>query len=193
MHRDGGSLLILRDHGAVPIRLHWSLLIAMAFWGRFSLGGAIGFTVILLAHELGHAALVRRRGLRTIGIELHWAGGECRYDAAGASPMDTAIVAWGGVLAQGVLLALAWSLARTLEPGGLLGDFLHALIVPNLWLILLNLLPFGPLDGARAWPLLPMLFARRRRRHLERTHDKLRRELDAIRRRRELEAAADDD
>ncbi|MDQ3035773.1 MAG: hypothetical protein M3Y87_25445 [Myxococcota bacterium] len=193
VHREGGTLVISRGRGAVPIRLHWSLAIAMALAGRFTLGGAVGIFVVILVHELGHAALVRARGLRAIGIEMHWMGGECRYDGSGASPLDVSIVAWGGVAAQAVLLAIAWPLARILEPTGVLGDLAYALVVPNFVIMALNLLPIGPLDGARAWALLPMLGRRAGRRRLEEKHEKLRRELDALRRRRERDSDADDE
>jgi hypothetical protein len=33
----------------------------------------------------------------------------------------------------------------------------------NLWIIGFNLLPIEPLDGARAWPLFPLLWRRLRR------------------------------
>ncbi|AKF05309.1 hypothetical protein DB32_002458 [Sandaracinus amylolyticus] len=177
-----------------PVRLHWSLLPGLAFFGHGTLGGALGFFVLLLAHELGHAFLVRKRGLYAVSIDLHWMGGECRYAAGWGTPLDHAIIAWGGVVAQGLLLAATFALVRVLEPhGGFVGDLARALLVSNLLLIVLNLVPVPPLDGAKAWSLFPLLLARRRRRVLELRHDALHRELAAIERRKARARDEDED
>lgn len=147
----------------VPIRVHWTALLgAFVFGGlRFAPGAWLGFFVIVVLHELGHAYLVKRRSLRAVAVHVHGFGGECRYTGR-VTALDRAIVAWGGVMVQAVVLAVAWTVS-VLVPmsGAFLRDLMRALIIVNLLLIALNLLPFRPLDGHDAWKL-PGLLKRRR-------------------------------
>jgi hypothetical protein len=46
-------------------------------------------------------------------------------------------------------------------------DLLHCLTVTNGWLILANLIPVPPLDGAEAWDIVSLLRAARARRRLD--------------------------
>lgn len=165
---------------AIPVRLHWSLTIGLAVFGGFTLGGALGFFLLILVHELGHALLVRSRGLRTISIDMHWMGGECRYSSSG-SALDHAVIAWGGVLAQSLLLAVTVAFLAWFNPSNdFVADLASTLIIANLCLIVANLLPLPSLDGAKAWSVFPLLLAKRRRRALELRRDSIRRELDEI-------------
>jgi stage IV sporulation protein FB len=181
VERRGSSLRIVPARG-VPLELHWSVPLGLLFFGRGTIGGALGAFTIILAHELGHAAMVRARGLRNIEIVIHGLGGSCRYEGGWATPLDLALIAWGGVLAQALLLVMA-IVVGTAAPGvGLLGDFLKVLILTNVGIAVLNLLPFPPFDGATAWKLPGLLLRLGRRRRLEQQHDALRRELEASRR-----------
>ena len=103
----GGYLTLGRWRGA-PVRAHWSLpLGALVFGqGRFVPGFWLGFFLLVLIHELGHAALVKRYGHRVVSIDIHALGGACRWSGE-ATAVDRARIAWGGVLAQGVALAIA--------------------------------------------------------------------------------------
>src|SRR4051812_43653708 len=111
MKWDGGYLMIGRFRGA-PIRIHWSTPLGALVFGGFSfdpprLAGAVaGFVSVVLVHELGHAALVRAYGLQVDSISIHVAGGECRWSGH-STPRQAAVIAWGGVLAQAVLLVAA--------------------------------------------------------------------------------------
>lgn len=74
---------------------------------------------------------------------------------------DMALVALAGPLANLAML-VAWLLMLRLSaPGSLGGDMAQAGVLVNLVLMLLNLLPFPPLDGSRvlSW-LLPLPLAR---------------------------------
>jgi Zn-dependent protease len=157
-----------------PLRLHWSLPIALAVFGRLTVGGALGVFTVILVHELGHAALVRWRRLQAVSIDMHWMGGECRHRADWATELDKATIAWGGVVAQFILLVASFVFVRTYSPAaGFVGDLMFPLIVVNAGMILFNLLPVGGLDGTQAWPLLPLLARLARRRWLERRRDQL--------------------
>lgn len=149
----------------VPLRLHWSLLLGLLLFGgaRFAPAAWLSFVVIVLLHELGHAAFVRVLRHRVLSIDVTGFGGLCRWSGA-ASQLERSLIAWGGVLAQAVLLVVAVGLGllglwAAVPYGAQLG---HAFIWTNLWILLLNLLPFPPLDGADAWRLLPELWRRRR-------------------------------
>lgn len=177
------------------MRVHWSFFVLMLLGGRFTLGGALGILILILAHELGHAFLVRACGLRATEIRLHWLGGECHYDPAWGTELHRAIIAWGGVVAQALLLWLTLRIGSAYQLStGLWAELAVPLVAVNLGMIVLNLIPMRGLDGEHAWSLFPLLYrlwrTRRRRAKLERDHGALKRELDALRARRER---ADDD
>jgi Zn-dependent protease len=151
-----------RFRGA-PIRVHWTVLIGALVWSRFQFAPAfwVGFALLILIHELGHAAIVLHYRLGLSEIALHGAGGYCRHERSG-SRFEEALVAWGGVLAQLALYAAVQGALLVLGPprSSHAALLVYVFTDVNLWLAALNLIPFEPLDGAKAWPLLGMLVAR---------------------------------
>lgn len=139
-----------------PVRVHWSVLIGLVLFGGFRPGAWIGFLVVILAHELGHAVLVRRSGLRVVAVSLHAIGGECQWLGEPTS-RSRMLIAWGGVAGQFVLFGFAHALMR-LIPGifsGSFGDPLGRVVFQsNVVMAAFNLLPVAPLDGAEAWRFL---------------------------------------
>jgi Zn-dependent protease len=154
-----------RVRGA-PIRVHWTLLLGALLWSRFQFLPAfwLGFALLILIHELGHALVVVRYGLGLSEIALHGAGGYCRHERSG-SRFEEAVVAWGGVLAQLTLYAIVQLALLVLGPptSRHVGLIVYVFTDINLWIAALNLIPFEPLDGAKAWPLVGMLAARWRK------------------------------
>ncbi len=150
-----GYLKIATLKGA-PVRIHWSVALgALMFTGfRFAPAAWLGFVLLVLAHELGHAALVLRYRLEVVGIDVHGFGGVCRWQGV-SSAWQRAVIAWGGVLAQLVLLAATEAIV--LATGGPTSPFAAELVAvftaTNLWLLLINLIPVPPLDGASAWTI----------------------------------------
>lgn len=156
----GGSLLIGRVAG-VPIRVHWSAAI-VAFYLAYNLGGAtswlvavlgvLGFGVSILGHELGHALIARKFGVRTSEINLWALGGVARLDREANSPLAEGSIAIAGPAASAVLGA-TWMLCWALLPtAGLLGDLGRVAVwlgVLNIMICGFNLLPGSPLDGGR--------------------------------------------
>ena len=146
------------------IHLHWSLALgALLFCApRFSPLLLAAFAAVVAAHTLGHLAALLACGLRPQALVLHGLGGEIAAGRAAAgsqrapSPVESSIVAWGGVLAQGALIACA--LLRPLPH-----DLGIALVRLNGVALALNLLPVAPLDGAEAWRLFGRLRRRPRR------------------------------
>jgi Zn-dependent protease len=151
-----GYLTLFRIRG-IPIRAHWTLPLGLLFFsgGRLAPGLWIGIVAIIVLHELGHAFVVNRVGLANLGIDLTGFGGQCRW-AGSPSPTQRAWVAWGGVLAQLPLLLVSWLLITLLgvPESAFVADLAEAFVRVNGILIVINLIPFPPLDGAEAWPLL---------------------------------------
>lgn len=158
MRFERGCLRVGRVNG-VPIRLHWTLPIgALLFCGER--GGPIAwgaFAGLILVHELGHAALVRRHRLQVIDVTLHGAGGECHYSGQ-PTEMQRTLIAWGGVVAQAMVLVVACLVLAPDGPPSPMRDALAAAFIHrNLAMILLNLLPFRPFDGGEAWKIVGVL------------------------------------
>lgn len=147
----------------MPIRLHWSIPLGALLFGHFQFvpGFWLGFVLLVLFHELGHAYLAHRRRLDVLEVQVHGLGGVCVH--ASGSPFDNAIVAWGGVLAQALFLIPAYAIPHFVPVTNVyVAQLVWAFTTTNLWLIGLNLIPIEPLDGAQAWQL-PKLWLERRR------------------------------
>ena len=137
----GGQLLPAQVPGLAPA----------AYW----LAGAAGaglFLASLLAHEVGHALVARRAGLRVRGITLWLLGGVAQLEDEPASPGDELRVAIVGpavslALAVGFgLAAVALSVAGGPAQAGVVVAWLA---LANAVLAVFNLLPAAPLDGGR--------------------------------------------
>lgn len=194
-----GYYTIGRVRGA-PIKVHWSApLGAVAFTGfSFSPGLWAGFLLLVVLHELGHAALVRRYGHQVTAVRVHAFGGDCSF-SGDVTRAEDATIAWGGVLVQAALwIAATIALLVAGPPSSpILASLAVTFTTVNARSMLFNLLPIPPLDGSRAWPLLPMLWEARQER---REHQRMRRarkdpkawergaEARGAERRRELEA-----
>jgi Zn-dependent protease len=145
----------------IPVRFHWSTLLMLA--GLIAASGILGaglavlaFAVctVTVAHELGHAYLARRLGYEVLDIRVFPVFGNCRYDRP-YSEYEDAIIAWGGVAAQFLLLLPA---AATLAlvgntSYGLINVLLIGLSYFNAVVMACNLAPARGMDGAKAWRL----------------------------------------
>ena len=137
----GGDLLPAQVPGLVPA----------AYW----LAGAAGaglFLASLLAHEIGHALVARRAGLRVRGITLWLLGGVAQLEDEPASPRDELRVA---IIGPAISLALAGAFGVAAAALSVVGAP-ALLVVMAAWLALgnvalgvFNLLPAAPLDGGR--------------------------------------------
>jgi Zn-dependent protease len=156
----------------VPVRLHWSVLVGLfVFSGlRIDPVGWVGVLGLILAHEIGHALVVRWAGGRATAIELTGFGGLCRWEGD-VSPIGRAAIAWGGIWAQLLVLGVATAWEATSEPGSYAAFRLLSIATfSNVWMIGFNLLPVPPLDGAEAWRL-PVLLGRALRRRVSSDRD----------------------
>ncbi|MFO0598501.1 MAG: hypothetical protein U0228_24560 [Myxococcaceae bacterium] len=156
-----GGFLILGRWRGTAVRLH---LLAPIVWLLYLsnlpaslLGGAlVGLVTLIFVHELGHAVLVRSYGAHVNALDFLPFGGECAWQGS-VTPLGHSVIAWGGVLAQAVLLAVTEGvlavMGRPDQP--LLVGLVHMLTVSNVYMIVLNLVPIPPLDGSRAWAVVP--------------------------------------
>lgn len=160
-----GYLRFARE--ARPVfRIHWTLPLGVAIFTRFHFApyAWAACVALIVFHELGHAAVVRAFRLRVEGIDLHGGGGLCHW-SGDATPLQAACIAWGGIVAQALVLIPAVALYFLLpHPHPALEQVLSTLIFTNLILGLFNLMPIRPFDGYRAWGLFPLLRAARRAR-----------------------------
>ncbi|MBI4260949.1 MAG: site-2 protease family protein [Actinobacteria bacterium] len=145
-----------------PVYAAFTLLVAhefgLAYPGlgrgvRLGMGAACGllFFGSLLAHELAHAVVARRRGVAVRGITLFMFGGVAEIGGEARTPADEFAIALvgpatslflGGVFAVASFLA---GLAR-LDP---VEGVVTVAAVANVVVALFNLVPGLPLDGGR--------------------------------------------
>jgi Zn-dependent protease len=157
----------------IPVGASWSVLLIALLVGwplagtvlpslapglapsAYLLAGAVAtglFLGSLLAHELGHALVARRAGLRVRGITLWLLGGVAQLEDEPASPRDDLRVA---IVGPAVSLALAVGFGVVAAVLGLLGAPAIAVVVAgwlavgNVVLAVFNLVPAAPLDGGR--------------------------------------------
>jgi len=152
----------------IPVSLHWTVLLVFP-WLFLMLDsvvaaaiGSVAFFGLLVAHEFGHAAIARWRGIYVEDITLYGMHGQTSVGLK-RTPLDDVLIAWGGIAAQIVVLILA--LVASLLLAGtsslliltLAGPILLVLTKWNAFLMVVALLPIGPMDGGRAWKAIPMI------------------------------------
>jgi Zn-dependent protease/CBS domain-containing protein len=120
---------------------------AGAYWLTGAVG-AIGFYACLLAHELSHALVARRSGVKVAGITLWLFGGVSQLDGEPKSAGAEALIAGVGPLTSFVIAAIALGL-NLATPAGLVSDLFGWLAFANAALGVFNLVPAFPLDGGR--------------------------------------------
>jgi Zn-dependent protease/CBS domain-containing protein len=117
--------------------------------------GAIAFYACLLAHELSHALVARRNGMKVAGITLWLFGGVSKLDGDPKSAGAEALIAGVGPLTSFAVALIALALALATSANALVSDLMSGLAFVHLALGLFNLVPAFPLDGGR---LLSSLF-----------------------------------
>ncbi len=124
----------------------------------YALGAACALALFasVVAHELAHALVARRFGVRTSTITLFLFGGVATLEEEPSSPRADALVALAGPAMSAALAIVAFAalfaLDRALPPGiardaaGLLGTYV---MLANAVLAAFNMLPAYPMDGGR--------------------------------------------
>ena len=111
-------------------------------------GTALVFFASVLAHELSHALVARRFGLRVQGITLFIFGGTTSIDSDSRTPREEALIALAGPVTSLILGA------ALIGVGAAIGEPQVAALVGwlgwvNLMLGGFNLIPGFPMDGGR--------------------------------------------
>ena len=111
---------------------------------------------IIVMHELGHALVARRFGIRTRDITLLPIGGVSHFERMPEKPIEELLVAVAGPAVNVILALLLWAgLAVTgastspVGMGVVGGSVLTKLMWINVSLAAFNLLPAFPMDGGR--------------------------------------------
>lgn len=150
----------------VPIRAHFTFVLLLIFLigaGAGSNQSPASYTLFLLAllasvllHELAHAFVSSRCGIRTLEIVIFPIGGVARLDRP-AKPREEFWIAVAGPLANlaiaGLILALLYSQNRAFhllaleQPAD--ANLADRIALGNLILAGFNLLPAFPMDGGR--------------------------------------------
>ena len=157
----------------VSVGLNWSLVVMVVIvasgladnrfpidasgygGGAYAVAGIAAAGVLLfgvLLHELGHAIVARRVGLRVDGITLSWMGGVTRIEGEAPRPSAELVVAAVGPFVSAAFGGVLWLIRLAVEGAGggrLLIAALGWLAVINVVLAGFNLLPASPLDGGR--------------------------------------------
>ncbi len=127
---------------------------ALAYWVAAA-AGAIVFYACLLAHEMSHALVARRSGVKVAGITLWLFGGVSQLEGEPKSAGSEALIAAVGPLTSFAVALIALVLALATSSFALVSDLLSWLSFVNVALGVFNLVPAFPLDGGR---LLSSLF-----------------------------------
>lgn len=169
----GRTLLKLWTWRGVPVYVHWSALVVMAFilvTGAVeaplkTIAASLSYFAMLLIHEMGHQIAATRRGVDVYSIDVYALHGRCMYEETFV-PLNNAKIAWGGVVAQWIVAIpfIAANLIFGYTRFAWWNSIVAVLGFISPTIAVFNLLPIWPLDGANAWKLFPILW--RRRRHL---------------------------
>jgi Zn-dependent protease/CBS domain-containing protein len=120
----------------------------LAYWIAAGLG-AVAFYLCLLAHELSHSLVSRRKGVQVSGITLWLFGGVSNLAGEPATPGAEALIAAVGPLTSFAIAGVALVLAALTQQWPLVQGALGWLTFINLALGAFNLVPAFPLDGGR--------------------------------------------
>jgi Zn-dependent protease len=152
----------------IPVSLHWTVLLAypwLYLWFRDFLAALIGtgvFVLLLIAHEFGHVWLARWRRVPIESITLYGWHGETSLGLV-RSRGEEVLIAWGGVAVQFAILIAAFAVSPLLTnvesplAWTFLGPTFAVLTQWNIFLILVALLPIGPMDGHAAWGVFKLM------------------------------------
>jgi stage IV sporulation protein FB len=150
----------------IPIRIHVTFVILLLWIGMWAAAGSrnvpreLAFVLALFAcvllHEMGHAAMAKRFGVRTREIVLYPIGGVARLERmpggwaelliALAGPAVNVVIA---AILSVVLLARGVPVDVARAAPLMSGDLVDKLFAINVMLVVFNMIPAFPMDGGR--------------------------------------------
>jgi Zn-dependent protease/CBS domain-containing protein len=155
----------------IPIRIHATFVLILIYFGMAAavanrnvpsgIALVLAFFACILLHELGHAAMARRFGIRTREIVLYPIGGIARLESIPGGWAELAIALAGP--AVNVVLAVACAAAlyafdaplqiqQTIQ--GRHTGLVQQLLGANILLVVFNMIPAFPMDGGRVFRAL---------------------------------------
>ncbi len=164
-----GSSWRLGTLAGIPVQVHPTFALLLAWVAITHVGGGVsgilgglaltlGVFGCVVLHELSHALVARRFGIRTRHITLLPIGGVARLERMPERPRQELAVAIIGPLASlgiaGALFAVQSLLRAPIGLEGLravAGPFVNQLMWVNVALAAFNLLPAFPMDGGRVF------------------------------------------
>ena len=106
---------------------------------------ALGFVLMILVHELGHAAEARRQGLEVSApMFIPFIGAYVKIRHAGLTPWRNALISLAGPAAGGAAAAVVWAIGSARGSSTLI-----ALAYLGVLLNAFNMIPIGFLDGGQ--------------------------------------------
>lgn len=140
----------------VRLKFHWSIFPAMVILGglKFQPALYVSFFALVLIHEIGHALIVKAYSLENHELIVHGLGGACIWSGS-ATQKQISIISWGGVIAQLSVLIIFLILPNffALPPYDYIDQIFRTFIGTNLFIMIFNLIPYDPMDGAEAWKI----------------------------------------
>jgi hypothetical protein len=160
---------------SIPTTIHWSILIILIYALPFSQNIyaypliIFFYLLLIIIHELGHAAFCKLLQHKVISIYIDFSGGKCYYadfslSGAPASAPHHSIIAWGGIVFQIILFIISFILLYFMQRTGIQESniffiaTLSVFIVLNALLIVFNLIPMRNNDGVYALKLFVHLY-----------------------------------
>ncbi len=147
----------------IPVRIHFTffLLLVWVALANQAQGAAMWVLLIIslfacvVFHELGHALVAKRYGIKTRDITLYPIGGIAMIEQRPKPAQELWISLAGpavNVVIAGLLVPVVLALqghAAFWQPDLERGTFAQRLLVANVALVLFNLVPAFPMDGGR--------------------------------------------
>ena len=154
----------------ISIFANWTLMLLFVglflfyLWQGATVGAALaGVTLVgtlfgcVVLHELGHAFMARRFGIKTVDITMYPIGGVARLERMPKEPKQELLIAIAGPAVNLVIaIALFWINTATGRPvllentlAAFPNNVLSLLMWMNLALVGFNMLPAFPMDGGR--------------------------------------------
>jgi Zn-dependent protease len=119
-----------------------------AAWVHAVVAALLLFVSVFL-HELSHALVAVRNGVRVLGIRLHVFGGVSELAGEPSTPRAELLIAAVGPLTSFAIAALCYGLGRALGGPPWVAALTGYLMAVNLVVGVFNLVPGFPLDGGR--------------------------------------------